>query len=68
MKTGTFYGFSIANREEQPAWFYHEQSAVNFGAACGFTDNPVETTDEAEESDILDTPDTIWTKTGRVAV
>ena len=66
----TYYGFSISNRSEQPAWFHSKEAALRFAAACGFTTgddqrpltlDDVESTDNAAPDDVMDTPDQSWT-------
>jgi hypothetical protein len=62
MKTITLYGFSNANASDEPAWFYSREAAERFNAACGGNLGEIETTNDAEQGDIMDTVDKQWTK------
>jgi hypothetical protein len=65
----TYYGFSTANNAEQPAWFHTAEAALRFANACGFTTgedqrpltlDDIETTNNAEAADIMDTATAPW--------
>lgn len=55
-----YYGFKIANREEQPAWFHTRQAAERFNAACGGGMGLVETAIDVNPADVMDTPGKPW--------
>lgn len=57
---GMWYGFTSANRGEEPAWFHTQAAAERFNAACGGQLGPVQTTDTAAPEDILDTIEIPW--------
>ena len=61
MQTKTYYGFSVANRGEQPAWFNSREAAERFNAACGGHLGEIETTNEPDAGDVMDTTETPWT-------
>lgn len=57
-----YYGFSSANKSEEPAWFHTEAAARAFAAACGFENAEIETTCDASAADIMDTAQTPWSR------
>lgn len=70
-----YVGFKSASQTEEPAWFHNAQSAINFANACGWenedgeklTESDLDETYDANDSDILDEPDLIWTPNGLIA-
>lgn len=53
----TYYGFPNANTSDEPAWFCTAEAAQRFADACGWENASIETCEEAESSEIMDTPD-----------
>jgi hypothetical protein len=63
----TYYGFTCASHDEQPAWFHTPEAALRFAAACGFTNDErpltlddVEETWGADPKDVMDTETAPW--------
>lgn len=56
----TYFGFSQANASDEPAWFHTQEAAERFALACGWKGATIETTDDADPADIMDTPETPW--------
>jgi hypothetical protein len=57
------YGFSVASRGDEAAWFHSRAAAARFAQACGL-DLSIEETDTSrvERRDIMDTAKKPWTK------
>jgi len=55
-----FFGFSHANKSDEPAWFCTEAAAWRFAEACGWEDAEIETNDSPDQADIMDSPDKPW--------
>ena len=56
----THYGFSISNSAEQQAWFHTRAAAEQFNSACGGELGEVETTDTADQPNVMDTIENPW--------
>lgn len=55
-----YFGFSNANKSDEPAWFCSEAAAQRFAEACGWNEVEIETNDNPATDDIMDSPERPW--------
>lgn len=58
----TYYGFTSATYDDQPAWFHTPEAAERFARICWGASWKIETTNDAAAGDVMDTPEKPWEK------